>query len=42
MEREAVAPAPEDAWPLPYLEKLMEQRHQLHTLGMEQEKERVQ
>ena len=42
IECEAVAPAPEDAWPLPYLEKFMEQRHQLHTLGIEQEKGRVQ
>ena len=42
MEREAAAPAPEDAWRLPYLVKLLEQRHRLHTQGMEKEEERVQ
>ena len=42
MEREVVAPAPEDAWRLPYLAKLLEQRQQLHSLGTDKEEERVQ
>ena len=42
MGREAVAPAPEDAWRLPYLAKRLEQRQQLHSLGMDKEEESVQ
>ena len=42
IKREAVAPAPEDAWRLPYLAKLLEQRQQLHSLGMDKEEEKVQ
>jgi hypothetical protein len=42
MERETVAPPDEDAWRLPYLSKLLEQRVQLHILGMKEEEEIVQ
>ena len=42
VERETVAPNEEDEWRLPYLAKLLEQRVQLHTLGMSEEEERVQ
>ena len=41
-QRECVEPPSEDAWRLPYLAKLLAQREQLHTLGMEEEETRVQ
>ena len=42
MEKETVTPSTEDAWRLPFLAKLIVQRSELHTRGMEEEKERVQ
>ena len=42
LQKEAVEPPPEEAWRLPYLAKLLGQRDQLHTLGMEEEETRVQ
>ena len=33
MERETVAPQPEDNWRLPFLSKLLEQREKLHWMG---------
>ena len=42
MERETVAPPPEDVWRLPFLSKLLEQREKLHWVGMDREEERVQ
>ena len=42
MERETVAPPPEDAWRLPFLSKLLEQREKLHWMGMDKEEEKVQ
>ena len=37
-----MAPPPEDAWRLPFLSKLLEQREKLHWMGMDREEERVQ
>ena len=42
VKREAVEPPPEEAWRLLYLAKLMAQRKQLHTLGMEEKEKEVQ
>ena len=37
-----MAPPPEDAWRIPFLSKLLEQREKLHWMGMDREEERVQ
>jgi hypothetical protein len=42
MERETVEPPPEDAWRLPYLDKLLQQREELHREGMKDGEERIQ
>ena len=42
MERETLAPPSEDAWRLPFLSNLLEQREKLHWMGMDREEEMVQ
>ena len=42
VDLETVTPPPEDTWRLQYLAKLMRQREELHTMGMEEEKEELQ
>ena len=42
IERETVAPPPEDAWRLPFFSKLLKQREKLHWIGMDREEERVE
>ena len=42
MENETVKPPLEDIWRVKYLDKLLGQREQLHSLGMEEEEEQVQ
>ena len=39
---ETVSPPPEDTWRLKYLEKLMEQRQELHVMGMVEEEGELQ
>jgi hypothetical protein len=38
---ETVSPPPEDTWRLPYLEKLLMQREELHVMGMEEELQEI-
>ena len=42
IELETVSLPPEDTWRLQYLGKLMQQREELHVMGMEVEKEELQ
>ena len=41
-EKETVSPPQEDIWRIPYLKKLLIQREELHVMGMEEEKEKLQ
>ena len=42
VERETVAPPAEDAWRLPYLQKLLDQRAEVHAKGMKEAEEVLQ